>query len=146
MCMCLIYASNMYLTHTKLLLLHPSSFNGKPLCFLLYSIGECSNTVSPCTWITFSYSTATQLYWMALHMKNDHIRYYCMDSTWSVDLVLCCSCHPEYLVIQCKVHAMLLIPDSVTQTGPYVHHFVNFFPRCWVTHQRESSVIVLWLL
>ena len=53
---------------------------------------------------------------MAMHMKNDHIRYYHMDATWSVGLAWSYFSYSAFLVIQCWMHTTFLFPDSETQT------------------------------
>ena len=39
--------------------------------------------------------------------------------------------HPNYLVVQCWVHAMCLSPDTINQTGLHTYHYGNFFKE-WV--------------
>ena len=46
---------------------------------------------------------------MALHMKNYHIRYYQVGATQSVGLAQSYFLHPDSLVIQCWVHATILL-------------------------------------
>ena len=130
---------------TKLLSLHPSSFNEKPcLCFLLLGIGECSNTAPLCLNDISIHGSILFTLTVALHVDNDHIRYYHMHARWLVGLVQNYFFHPDYLIIQCWVHATLLFTGSITQKL-VLTIFFEFFPReWWAACMRDSSLIALW--
>ena len=65
---------------------------------------------------------------MALHTNGFHIIDHCMDTLWSVDLAQNYFSHPDCLVVECLVHAVVLSPDSTIPGGSHVIHFMKFFP------------------
>ena len=67
---------------------------------------------------------------MALHIKNNGIRYYHMDATWLVGLVWSYFSHPDYLVIECWVYMFIFLLSSFPGSG---------------LHMRELSVTASWL-
>ena len=52
-----------------------------------------------------------------------------MDETQSVVLIQTYFCNPDYVVVQCLVHATFLFPHTVNQMEPHVYHSVKFFPE-----------------
>ena len=129
LCMCLMYTSYVHLTYNKANIITSLFFKWKAprlstVCHLRvfkYHTYVCLNNISILHGILITLT-------MALHMNNDHIRYYHMDATHSVGLALSYFSHPYYLVIKFWVCTTVLFPDSITQTGPHVHYFVKFFP------------------
>ena len=64
---------------------------------------------------------------MALTFNNDHLIYYIMDATKSVGLVQSYFTHADCLVVQCWEHATNLYPDTASQTGSQIQHYVKVF-------------------
>ena len=64
---------------------------------------------------------------MALLMNDAHIINYAMGALQSVGLAQIYFSHPEYLVVQFLIHAVVLFPDCVTPKGLHVFHFVKVF-------------------
>ena len=127
MCMCMIYTSWVNLTHVKLLLLHPSSFNEKPPThFLLSAIGEPSNTASLCTRLTFPYFMASWLHWLWLYTwimiiyqvlwhRHNTVSGFGAELFFS----LCLFSHP--MLGPCHT----IISRFCNAAGPCVQHFLN---------------------
>ena len=68
-------------------------------------------------------------------MNNNYIRYYHMDTIWSVGLAHCYFYDPGYLVLQCLIHTTLLCPDSVIQRG-YMFTSLSSFLGVGYIHER----------
>ena len=65
---------------------------------------------------------------MQLEPNNTHIIYCHIDATQPVGLAQTYFTYPDYLVIQGWIWTADLYPDTINQTGPFVYHYVKFFP------------------
>ena len=91
--------------------------------------------------IVFPYS-----FIMVLHMNDEHIVYFHMDTTQSVGLVQTYFSHPEFLIVQCWIHATFLFPDTATQTEPHAYCSVKFFPGVGYIHLGIPYACIMAIL
>ena len=63
--------------------------------------------------------------YMALHIDDQHILYYHIDTYRSNML----GCSPDYLVAQGWITSMLLYPPNIHLTWPNVNCYTKYFPR-----------------
>ena len=64
---------------------------------------------------------------ITLHMTNEHIIYYHMDTTQPVGLTWAYFTHPYYLVAQSQACTTYLFPDTINQTGLHAYHFSSVY-------------------
>ena len=82
---------------------------------------------------------------MVLELNNDHIIHFHLNATLSMDLAQTYCVHPDYLVVQCWVHATYLSPDTVKQTSPQTFITLSSLWAGWTTHLFTACVITSWL-
>ena len=76
---------------------------------------------------------------MALHMNDDHIRYYHLDATQSVGLVWSFFSHPISSSSVCICYQLLYL-----RQGHVFIVLLSYILGWWATYKRESSEISMW--
>ena len=76
---------------------------------------------------------------------DNHIIFYHMDAQQSTGMAWTYFANPDYLVLQCWVHATFLSSDTINQTESHVYHYINFLRMWWVICLSASHIPDLWL-
>ena len=130
---CSIYKLCTLPNHYDYIITTPPPFYVTTPCFLPIVIGHCLNPM--CLKNITVVSGILIVFNMALLRNGPHIIYYHMDALWSMGLVWSYF-FTSYLVVQCWVYALVLLPDSGTPQGPDVFHFIKVFLGWWVICMR----------
>ena len=146
--MCAWYINHVFSETTMLILsLHPPSFNVTSPFLLSTGCGWWAFEYHDLMWLMhgFILSSLTACI-MDLVMNDAHIIYYHMDVLWLFGLAWSYSSHPNCLLVQCWVHAVVLFPNIATPEGPHVFHLLKSLLGWRVTWMRVHFVTLLWPL